>query len=388
MASRRRIAVVAAGLFAAVVLAIVYWSGGRRESPPFADAPLATGVDRTDGVSHDTASRTSRPLPETSPPNVSPEDDLYDLARLCSDLWGDPGEPCLEALEARFGKENTLAGAARSPADWSRHRAEVRARSSLIASLDVPTLAEVFDDPSAIRRAVGIALAKPECVVGEGQMRPRLRERCAADDMAKLAMLQAACVPLLWQDRAYREAGMHDAFAEGWRSAIAATAEEPDHETYLRLVAEMEEERFRFAWRLHRCRAVPDDALAWVDAFRVPDDHSGADQSLALDVNAARLGTEWAAPFGMAASQQDMAVLRRWDPALASLVEATLVTDLEKSPLGHLIAAVELSHRDGKAWHRDALETLTQRYTAEEIRQALPDVAARIGFEPVVLGDL
>ena len=164
-------------------------------------------------------------------------------------------------------------------------------------------------------------------------------------------------------------------------------AEEPDHDTYWRLVEEIEEERFRFAWRLHQCRAVPDDALAWVDAFPRPD-HGGADQSFDLSVAAARLGTEWAAPYGMAASREDMAVLRQWDPALASLVEATRVTDLEKSPLEPLIAAVELSYRDGRSWHRDALDTLTERYTPEEIRAALPGVAARIPFEPAVLGDL
>ena len=217
-------------------------------------------------------------------------------------------------------------------------------------------------------------------------MRPRLRERCAADEMDKLAMLQAACVRPLERDRAYREDGMHDAWAEGWRWAIEARAEEPDHATYWRIVGELKEERFRFAWRLHQCRAVSDDALAWVDAFPKPG-HGGDDQSFDLSLASARLGSEWAAS-AMAASRKDMAVLRQWDPALASLVEATLVTDLEKSSLEPLIAAVELSYRDGKSWHRDALDTLTKRYRTEEIREALPKVAASIPFEPVVLGDL
>ena len=97
-------------------------------------------------------------------------------------------------------------------------------------------------------------------------------------------------------------------------------------------------------------------------------------------------------------SSKDMAVLRRWDPALASLAEVTIERivlgvdagpeDLGKRPLEHLMAAVELSHRYGKVWHRDALEILTRRFTAEEIRRVLPRVAARITFEPEVLGDL
>ena len=362
-----------------VVLTIVYWPGDRQESPPLADVRLATSVDQTIGGS---LGAKSPPLPAAPPPEVDP----FDLERLCPDLWGDPGEPCLEALETRFGEEMAVRAGIGSPMDWSRRTAQVRTRISLIASLDVPTFAEVFEDPSATLRAVGTALAKPECVVAEGQMRPRLRERCAADDMAKLAMLQATCVPPLIRDRDYRDAGMHDGWAEDWRWAIAATAEQPDQDTYLRLVAELEEERFRFAWRLHRCRAVPDDALSGVDPFRIPDGFSAAYQASRLALAAARLGTEWVASC-MSLSGQDMAVLRRWDPALASLVEATDV-DLDKSPLEHLIAAVELSHRDGKVWHRDALDTLTQRYTADEIRHALPGVAARVPFEPVVLADL
>ena len=182
---------------------------------------------------------------------------------------------------------------------------------------------------------------------------------------------------------------MHDVYEEEWRFELADRVEEPDHEAYWRQVAEVEEERLRFAWRLHRCRSVPQDALALLDAFPAPGTRSRRHgQGGHLVVAAARLGHEWATAWGMLGNREDMAALRDLDPALASLVEATNVTELQKNPIEHLILAVELSHRHGKPWHHAALETLIKRYTNEEIREAIPNVSDRIPFEPAVVIDL
>ena len=384
-------AAIVTGLSAAVVCAVVYSLRDGQEGSGSVDG-LQEGGQWTD-----LAREPSKGEPPVSGLDPHPSSGTLriagDLGVLCPDLWGEPGEACLEALDARFGVETNFAGLIDDPFGWSPQLAEVRARKSLVASLGGrPTWEGVFGNPSETRQAVAKALSRPECIVAEGQMRPRLRERCAADEMAKLALLHEGCVGALARDSAYREFGMGDVYAERWRLELADRAEEPDHDTYWRQVAEVEEERFRFAWRLHRCRSVPDEALAWIDAFPVPQESPetgvGYHQGGYLLDAAARLGNEWAAAWGMVASRKDMAALRRTDPALASLVEATDTPVFEQSPLEHLIVAVEWSHRTGKTWHEAALETLVEQYTTDDILEAIPKIAGRIPFEPVVVIDL
>lgn len=367
------------GLVVVLALAVVYvFEDGGAESSRMVDTPVADVEVPADAGHHGPALRQS-----TEPEEVVKEAS-EDLEWLCQDLWN-PAQACVDALEARFGSETDFSGMIAGPLGWNAGLAAFRARNSMFSTLGGPAWAEVFVDPLETRRAVAEALSRAECVVIEGGMRTQLRERCAVREMEKLAMLHAACARLLERDQMYREFGMHDVYEERWRLVAAVAADEaPDHETYWDHLGQIEDERFRFAWRLQRCRSVPERALAWLDAFPAPET-SGYDQARHLLGNAARLGSEWAAP-GLAASRKDMAALRIADPALASLVEA--MDPNNKNPLDDLMVAVELSHADNKAWHQAAVGTLKERYTNEEIREAIPQAAARIPFELAVVGNL
>lgn len=365
----------AIGLAAALVFAVVWFRDGVEPSP-LVDNPAAAGKETADAGDH-----------RTGPPESKAIDDgaSEDLKWLCQDLWGDPEEACVDALDARFGSETNFSGMIAEPLGWNAELAAFRARNSMFGVLGGPTWAELFENPLETREAVAEALSRAECVVTEGIMRPQLRERCLAGEMEKLAMLHAACVRLLERDEAYRELGMHNVYEERWRLVAAEVADEaPNHDAYWDQLEDLEDERFRFAWRLQRCRSVPEGALAWLDAFPAPET-IGYGQARSLLDNAARLGSAWAAP-GMAANRKDMAGLRIADPALASLAEA--MDPNNKSPLVDLIIAVELSHADHRAWHEAALETLKDRYTDDEIREAIPRAAGRIPFELAVVGDL
>ena len=59
------------------------------------------------------------------------------------------------------------------------------------------TWCQVYADPAAMRRIVADALRNPECRVAEGQVRLDLREVCAADAIARLAILQQQCGVIL-----------------------------------------------------------------------------------------------------------------------------------------------------------------------------------------------
>ena len=366
-------------LAAALVLAVVYWFGDSGGESSRMIGSLVADVEETADVrDHGTAPRQSAE-PEEVVKAVS-----EDLKWLCQDLWN-PEEACMDALDARFGTETDFSGMITGPLGWNAGLAGFRARNSIFDALGGPAWAEVFEDPLETRRTVAEALSRAECVVIEGEMRPQLRERCAASEMEKLAVLHKACVKLLEHDEAYRELGMHNVYEERWRLVAADVADEaPDHDTYWGQLDELEDERFRFGWRLQRCRTVPEDALAWLEPFPTPET-PGYDQAGYLLGTAARLGSEWAAP-GMAASRKDLAALRVADPALASLVEA--MDPNNKSPLDDLIVAVELSYADNKTWHQTALGTLKERYTDDEIREAIPQAARRIPFELAVVGNL
>lgn len=59
-----------------------------------------------------------------------------------------------------------------------------------------PTWSQVFDEPAAALAAARDGLARPECLVPEGALRIDLRDECAADAMAKLAILRQQCAAL------------------------------------------------------------------------------------------------------------------------------------------------------------------------------------------------
>ena len=138
-----------------------------------------------------------------------------------------------------------------------------------------------------------------------------LREACAADEAAKLAMLEAACVKLLRtggrlkrssdshpddeaamallrkRDTAHRHEAYWSWHVERLDDDATLTPEE-----YWARREEIDDGRFRFAWRRLMCRAVPPETFALLDGL--PEHGRDVHQGHHLRRYAGRLGNEWA----------------------------------------------------------------------------------------------
>ena len=239
----------------------------------------------------------------SEPASPSPADlveavpSLDELARLCVDPWSGSGSGCAKALDRRYLREPVgLAGLHNGPSEWNR--------SAASPAFEGIAWKEVFEDPLGTRAAAQEALSRPECRVSPLETRPDLGAVCAVDEIAKLAMLQAGCVMELvyykpgfnpwgspddlpgWEKRA------PDMDAKWWQYEALDEETSMSMEEYYRRRAEIDDARFRFAWRLMRCKAVTDDALAWLDELPTPA--AGGHQGRDLTEMAARLGSEWA----------------------------------------------------------------------------------------------
>lgn len=244
---------------------------------------------------------------------------LDELRRLCPDPWTeDVPDACIAALGSRYRQEGMrTVRPHHDGGGWEPSAGPLSAEVSW---------EEAFANPEDARRAVEEALAKPECgrfIVRDTMERfgiaddrdnaasAHLRKTCAAGEAAKLAMLEAGCVKLL------RVGGRLERSSDSHPDDQAAMAllRERDtshrHETYWtwhveRLDGnttltpdeywarrdEIEDGRFRFAWRRLMCRAVPPETFALLDGLPEPghDIHQGDH----LRRYAGRLGNEWA----------------------------------------------------------------------------------------------
>lgn len=265
------------------------------EVEPYADAPA---VERPT-----TRTRTPTPPSPRLPTDVDREvfPSVAELAYLCPNPWSGIDDDCAAALDRRYLLEPV--GLARLHDDaigWDPSEAPP-------ASDGVPWQ-QVFADPDLTFRTAVDALSRAQCRVPEEETRVDLHATCSADEVAKLAILQTACVmPLVYHGRynpwlspgeEVKWSGPTDTQIEdAWRSG----EELLDGDTSLTVAeywqhrAELDDARFRFAWRLMRCERVPSQALAWLDVLPRPsgepdDQHQG----WPLTELAARLGSDWA----------------------------------------------------------------------------------------------
>lgn len=242
-------------------------------------------------------------------PNPQPRTDadhdvipsVEDLAYLCPNPWSAMGDDCAAALDHRYLLEPvSLAKLHNDEFGWEPPAAP--------PAFDGVSWQQVFADPDRTFRAAMDALSRVQCRVPEGETRVDLRDTCSADEVAKLAILQTACVmplvhhgvsnPWLAPGEENTWSGPTDTQIEDtWRS----TAELLDQDTSLTAAeywqhrTELEDARFRFAWRLMRCERVPRQALAWLDVLPTPSGHpDDQHQGRPLTEIAARLGSDWA----------------------------------------------------------------------------------------------
>ena len=216
--------------------------------------------------------------------------EIEPLKALCPSPSSAASAQCIEALHERYWDRPVLCDAHSNMEDGpSRPRWWPQPRS------DTVVWRQVFENPSALRTEVEAATRDPSCRLRESQFRPDLRTACAADAMARLAVLHRACRRVLdWEDES-------NPYFDGWRprwEARRAALDETDDD-YRQQVAEVEESELHFAWRLAKCRAVPESALAPLALLRPSSyyvaEHDQRDQLVAA---AARLGSVWAISVG------------------------------------------------------------------------------------------
>ena len=296
--ARRTWAFAAFGVALAAAVATVWWRGGQASPAPVDGTASRTTTPATPPA--------SQPVGESEPaPGVAdaggPAVSLDDLWHLCPNPWSGIGEECAAALDGRYLREAVgLAQLHDNPIRWER-----RSKSAAFGGV---VWEDVFADPEATREAALAALRREECRVAQGETRRDLGETCAADEVAKLAMLQEACVmPLVlhsgfnpWRPPGEVQTWFGPSDAElderwtWWVDRLDEDASLPLDE-YWRRRAEIDDARFRFAWRLMRCEAVPETALAWLDVLPTPTaEPEDQNQGTHLTVIASRLGSEWA----------------------------------------------------------------------------------------------
>ena len=288
-------------LFAAVFAAAWWWARPGNLIPPAEVEPYldAPGIEQNTERTKDAATHPNPPPSAEVDHPAAPS--VADLAYLCPNPWSAIGDDCAAALDRRYQSEPVaLAKLHNDVFGWKP--------AAATAAFDGVAWQQVFADPEYTFRAAMDSLSRPECRVPKGDTRFDLRETCSADEVAKLAMLQTACVMPLVQHGRYNPwlppgeeitwSGPTDTQMEDdWRSE----AELLDRDTSLTVAeywqrrAELEDARFRFAWRLMRCERMPRQALAWLEVLGTPTGHSDDQhQGRSLTEIAARLGSDWA----------------------------------------------------------------------------------------------
>ena len=339
-----------------VAAAIAFWSflrwGPSQETPSASDAAQMAAKESGEAKPIDTPA----PSGSTAPPaDVRRQADLTELRRLCGRPWvAEFGPDCLAALARRYG--NTV------PDRWEK--SGFRWRPVMLG--EPVTWAEIFARPEADLSAVAEAVERPECLVPEGHFRLDLRRRCAADEMARLAILRRECVVSLRryerpEDRQSR-----------WDIEQREVDRAEDQQEYYRRMARRSERWFGGMWRLVKCRALPEGALAAIGPFLA--EHHGRDfdfRTLQMMDVAARLGSDWALSsvlryepieldneaWMLRVDDAGIKEVRESRPVLAELLRMRRTEGAERTK--HAIAAYMLGASLGVAVHPEGVEQIT-----------------------------
>lgn len=269
--------VAAAGVLLARLLHPVAGEVGSNE-PSTGAIDKEGRVRQVEADANETGTRRVARLDERAPIVGELAPSLGELAHLCPSLIGEFVPECMDALDRRY--LDSIPHGLRRPLPPTRPVA----------------WRDVFGDVMATHSAVSDALQDRKCHVPAGEIRPELREVCAAREMVKLSLLQSGCSQLLrldelpelsrfkgWQEvdlEAYRDRRVHD-----------LAGETEDGADYWRRRSGLEDGAFRSSWKLRKCREVRTEAMGWVAGLPTPHGHPGqSDQSLDLLRMAARLG--------------------------------------------------------------------------------------------------
>lgn len=240
------------------------------------------------------------------------------------------------------------------------------------------TWGEVFDGVVAGLAAVEDALDRPECLVPEGRFRLDLGDACAANDIARLAILRRECVHLL----------PHDGSLEGrrlsWDAHMRTVDRAADQAEYYRRLEQLDERWFGMMWRLGKCRAVPKAALGDLGPFLRPLGPGNFDMDqIDMMEAAARLGSNWALSSVLhmrgnvlVVGDQGIDDVRGQRPVLAELLRARRAEGVER--VKHALVAFELGEALGIPVQSVGLSRLTGYVDYEQQLAAWPPAARRL----------
>ena len=240
------------------------------------------------------------------------------------------------------------------------------------------TWAQVFDGTADAVQRVRQALARTECLVPEGRIRIDLRDECAADQMAKLAILRDECT---WH------VSRHDSLESRhtmWETDMMDVHRAVGREEYHQRLARLEANWYGRQWRLGKCRDVPDEALGALGPFPRPVGwgNIGIEQTALMEA-AARLGSDWALSsvlwwtdemFGVDEAHFDAVAGER--PVLAEILRMRRAEGVER--IMHAVVSLRLGAALGVQVHVDGLLRFTGPVSVDQHRAAWRLAAPRL----------
>ena len=302
------------------------------------------------------------------------------LRRLCEPLWSDLSPECMAELDRVYLDRDVNSNAlVRSPAEipqYSQWEGPQPMRDRLVWR-------DVFEDPVALRVAVGRAARDPQCQAKRGEAPHHLRGVCAADAFARLSVLHGVCGRTRHWGR--------NAWAGYWERARDHLDAKGDR------LATLHERELHFAWRLQKCERTRHAAKERIVAVRpTPIQFRARHQALELFVAATRLGSTWAnaqLSSRVRTDYADVNAIAEHDLALAYLRRARASAPAgydcpQSSPqarhlhLPYLLAAKMLDQRDEP---RLDWRELPRHFSQAAIHCATPlaDRLLRRGWQPI-----
>ena len=326
----------------ALLWALWHWNGSSAPAAVAASSPKRSATDAAVPARAENVRRPAAAVPgeEAHEPEVPL--DAWALRQLCGRPWEAAfSAECIAALERLY--HDKVPGLNTSASN--------RGHFAPLMLGEPITWAEVFDGTVSAVAAVRQAFARSECLVPEGRIRIDLREECAADQMAKLAILRAECT---YKVHKYASVESRQFW---WDFDIKDIRRAVDQEAYQQRLARLDENWFSRLWRLGKCRAVPDEALGALGPFPRPVGYGNiGNEQMDLMKAAARLGSDWAlssvlwwtnSMFGVDEAHFDAVARER--PMLAELLRMRRAEGAER--IMHALVAFRLREALGVQVH-------------------------------------
>ena len=362
-------ALLVSSFCAAALLALWHWGGSNAPAAVVTNLGAPSAASASGAVPRETGNELAAVPDEQQTPERRV--DIWALRQLCGRPWEAAfGAECSAALERRYRDAVPDAAAESSISDPGHFKPVM---------LGEPvTWGEVFEDTAGAVAAARRAVARPDCRIPEGGIRIDLRGECAANEMAKLAILRSECEDLLGRHRSLES--RHDM----WEFEMTMAARALDRADYQERLDLLDENWFGMTWRLGKCRALPAEAFDILGPFPAPNSvGSVANNQDDLMKAAARLGSDWAlssvlwypnSMFRVDDGHFDGVAAER--PVLAELLRMRRAEGVER--IKHMVVSFQLGEALGVQVHPWGVFRFTGLFTRDDHRAAWRLAAPRL----------